>query len=137
MVEQDGPQHLAVLGEGVEGLLRDGVERFVGRGEDRERALAGERLGQAGALEQGDERGEVPCRDGRLDNVGLLHHLGCRHRGLGGSWSSLSPRIVSAAAGDDEADDREADGCHGAERAAALVLVLVVVCCVLHGSPPC
>ena len=63
----------------VDGRLAEGGERLVGRGEQRV-APARQRLGEAGRIDRGEQRGEVAGRGGDVDDAAELGG-----RGIGGS----------------------------------------------------
>ncbi len=70
MVGQDLDEGLFVLGleqvlKGAFGKLGEG---FVGRGEDGERAFAGEDVDEVGGLDGGDQRAERLIASGGFDN---------------------------------------------------------------------
>src|SRR4029079_7787772 len=67
----DGLELGLVLAERGQRRLRDLRERGIGRGEDGQRSLAGERADESGLLDESAERLELPCPGGRLDDVRL------------------------------------------------------------------
>jgi hypothetical protein len=69
VVGQHGGQLGLVLQQRVELVLRDLREGLVGRREHGERALALQRVDQAGGLQRGGQRLEVAGGDGGVDDV--------------------------------------------------------------------
>ena len=93
MVEQDLRQlALRIFEQGFDGARRQGGKGVIGWRKDREWPLALQRLHQAGRLDGGDERSEVACAHGGIDNVGHFAHRGfrgCFGRRLGGGGRNL------------------------------------------------
>lgn len=99
MVEQDVGQRRVgeqLLGREIERLQRR-LERGIGWSKDRERAFALESLGQAGSLDGGNERAELPGFDGEIEHAHIDRLFRHRRRGVS-ELSSEHAATTSASA---------------------------------------
>jgi len=99
MIGQDRGQRRDIGQQPLDRALGQRGEGLVGRREDGERPVPAQRLFQTRGLNGGNERGEVPRRNGGIDDIGRLMAAGQR-RGAdqgeeAGGGKSRAKHVVS------------------------------------------